>query len=113
MVEIPVPVKKIKLECDIDRSVIKTITSKPLAESELYIKLHLGVLHSLRAGRRTHGPPTAVNAQHLVALAPIVQGYAHSVLKRGGKLQNDYKLQVCIICHSSTIIGLHNKDSIY
>ncbi|KAJ8713750.1 hypothetical protein PYW07_014120 [Mythimna separata] len=93
MVEVPVPVKKIKLE---DRSVIKTVTSIPLTESELYIKLHLGVLHSLRAGRRTHGPPTAVNAQHLAMLAPIVQGYAHAVLKRGGKLQTDHKLQNCL-----------------
>lgn len=96
MVEVPVPVKKIKLEGDIDRSVVKTVTHKPLSESELYIKLHLGVLHSLRAGRRTHGPPTAVNAQHLAALAPVVQGYAHAVLKRGGRLHTDYKLQVCV-----------------
>ncbi|KAJ8715857.1 hypothetical protein PYW08_013142 [Mythimna loreyi] len=93
MVEVQVPVKKIKLE---DRSVIKTVTVLPLTESELYIKLHLGVLQSLRAGRRTHGPPTAVNAQHLAVLAPIVQAYAHAVIKRGGKLQNDYKLQSCL-----------------
>lgn len=93
MVEVPVPVKKIKLEGENDRAIIKTVTNKPLTECELYIKLHLGVLHSLRAGRRTHGPPTAVNAQHLAALAPIVQGYAHGVLKRGGKLQTDTKLQ--------------------
>ncbi|CAH0693904.1 unnamed protein product [Spodoptera exigua] len=96
MVDVPVPFKKIKLEGESDRSLIKTVTSKPLTESEFYIKLHLGVLHSLRAGRRTHGPPTAVNAQHLAALAPVVQAYAHNVLKRGGKLQSDHKLQDCL-----------------
>lgn len=94
MVEVPVPVKKIKLEGEKERSIVKTIKNKPLTEAELYIKLHLGVLHSLRAGRRTHGPPTAVNAQHLAALAPLVQAYATNVLKRGGKLQTDNKLQV-------------------
>lgn len=95
MVEVPeVPMKKIKLEGENERSIVKTVTHKPLSESELYLRLHLGVLHSLRAGRRTHGPPTAVNAQHLAALAPIVQTYAHSVLKRGGKLLMDDKLQV-------------------
>ncbi|XP_075979172.1 integrator complex subunit 15 [Anticarsia gemmatalis] len=96
MVEVPVPVKKIKLECEKERSIVKTVTNKPLTEAELYIKLHLGVLHSLRAGRRTHGPPTAVNAQHLAALAPLVQAYAHNVLKRGGKLISDDKLQDCL-----------------
>ncbi|CAD0201063.1 unnamed protein product [Chrysodeixis includens] len=97
MVEIPeVPMKKIKLEGETERSIVKTVTHKPLSESELYMRLHLGVLHSLRAGRRTHGPPTAVNAQHLAALAPVVQTYAHSVLKRGGKLLTDDKLQDCL-----------------
>lgn len=96
MVEVDVPFKKIKLEVPKDRTIVKTVTNKPLTESELYIKLHLGVLHSLRAGRRTHGPPTAVNAQHLAALAPLVQLYAHNILKRGGKLHTDDKLQDCL-----------------
>lgn len=94
MFDVTVPFKKIKLENEIDRSIIKTVKHKTLSETELYIKLHLGVLHSLRAGRRTHGPPTAVNAQHLMALTPIVQGYAQQILKNGVKLQNDNKLQV-------------------
>lgn len=100
MVEVSVTVKKIKLEGETDRSNIKTVTNKPLTESELYIKLHLGVLHSLRAGRRTHGPPTAVNAQHLAALVPVVQGFALNVLTRGGQLQTNDKLQVkkIILC---------------
>lgn len=94
MIDIPVPAKKIKCEGEKERSIVKTVNNTPLTEAELYIKLHLGVLHSLRAGRRTHGPPTAVNGQHLAALAPIVQAYAHNVLERGGKLQYDNKLQV-------------------
>lgn len=95
MVDIQVPVKKIKLENEhvsVKQPVIKVMT-----ESELYIKLHLAVLHSLRAGRRTHGPPTAVNAQNLVGLAPHVQAYAHTLHKRGIKLQTDEKLQVGIV----------------
>ncbi|CAB3222046.1 unnamed protein product [Arctia plantaginis] len=96
MVEVPVPAKKIKYEGEKERTIVKTVNNNPLTEAELYIKLHLGVLHSLRAGRRTHGPPTAVNAQHLAALAPLVQAYAHNVLERGGKLQHDKKLQDCL-----------------
>ncbi|CAH0730087.1 unnamed protein product, partial [Brenthis ino] len=90
-----IPIKRIKIE-DEKPSIVKTIPSKSLTESELYIKLHLGVLHSLRAGRRTHGPPTAVNAQHLAALTPLVQAYGHQVLKKGVKLQSDTKLQDCL-----------------
>lgn len=94
MVDIQLPMKRIKLE---NESVVKQgPVPKTITESELYIKLHLAVLHSLRAGRRTHGPPTAVNAQNLVGLTPHVQAYAHSLLKRGVKLQNDEKLQVHI-----------------
>ncbi|XP_045450741.1 uncharacterized protein C7orf26 [Melitaea cinxia] len=89
------PIKRIKLE-DEKPSIVKSLPSKSLTESELYIKLHLGVLHSLRAGRRTHGPPTAVNAQHLAALTPLVQAYAHQLLKRGVKLHTDTKLQDCL-----------------
>ncbi|XP_072947402.1 integrator complex subunit 15 [Epargyreus clarus] len=92
---VEVPPKKIKIE-DEKHSIIKTVPTKYLTESELYIKLHLGVLHSLRAGRRTHGPPTAVNAQHLAALTPLVQNYAHQLLKKGIKLQTDAKLQDCL-----------------
>ncbi|KAG6456825.1 hypothetical protein O3G_MSEX009970 [Manduca sexta] len=94
--ELIIPMKKIKLENENERSVVKTIQQKPLTEAELYIKLHLGVLHSLRAGRRTHGPPTAVNAQHLVALVPIIQDYAQQELKKGENLQNNQKLQDCL-----------------
>ncbi|XP_050351747.1 integrator complex subunit 15 [Nymphalis io] len=90
-----IPIKKIKLE-DEKPSIVKSLPSKALSESELYIKLHLGVLHSLRAGRRTHGPPTAVNAQHLAALTPLVQAYAHQLLKFGVKLQSETKLQDCL-----------------
>lgn len=90
------PIKRIKLE-DEKHSIVKSLPSKSLTESELYIKLHLGVLHSLRAGRRTHGPPTAVNAQHLASLTPLVQAYAHQLLKRGVKLHTDTKLQVRIL----------------
>lgn len=90
-----IPIKRIKIE-DEKPSIVKTIPSKSLTESELYIKLHLGVLHSLRAGRRTHGPPTAVNAQHLAALTPLVQAYGHQLLKKGVKLQSDIKLQVSL-----------------
>lgn len=93
MVEVTVPFKKIKIEGERDQ-IVKTVTQKTLTESELYIKLHLGVLSSLRAGRKSHEPPTAVNAQHLAALAPLVQAHAHKLLKRGIKLQNDEKLQV-------------------
>lgn len=96
MMEISIPMKKIKLEREIDRSIVTTVQQKQLSEAELYIKLHLGVLHSLRSGKRTQGPPTAVNAQHLAALAPIVQTYAHDVLTRGLKLSNDEKLQECL-----------------
>ena len=91
-----IPIKKIKIE-DEKPTIVKSVSSKPLTESELYIKLHLGVLHSLRAGRRTHGPPTAVNAQHLAALTPLVQAYGHQLVKRGVRLQSDTKLQVIII----------------
>ncbi|KAJ0178039.1 hypothetical protein K1T71_005862 [Dendrolimus kikuchii] len=93
--ELTVPVKRIKIEGEIP-SVVKTVPQISLTEAELYIKLHLGVLHSLRAGRRTHGPPTAVNAQHLASLTPIVQAHAHQLLKKGIKLQNDEKLQDCL-----------------
>ncbi|XP_023937679.1 integrator complex subunit 15 [Bicyclus anynana] len=89
------PIKRIKLE-DEKLPIIKSVPSKSFTEAELYVKLHLGVLHSLRAGRRTHGPPTAVNAQHLAALTPLVQNYAHQLLKCGVKLQNDTKLQDCL-----------------
>lgn len=85
--------KRIKVE-DEKFPIIKSVASRSLSESELYVKLHLAVLHSLRAGRRAHGPPTAVNAQHLAALTPPVQAYAHQLLKRGVKLQNDTRLQV-------------------
>ncbi|XP_050664937.1 integrator complex subunit 15 [Leptidea sinapis] len=87
------PLKKIKIENE-NHSTFKC--NKSLCTSELYIKLHLGVLQSLRAGRRTHGPPTAVNGQHLAALSPLVQSYAHQLVKRGIKLQNDSKLQDCL-----------------
>ncbi|XP_032520436.2 integrator complex subunit 15 isoform X1 [Danaus plexippus] len=91
----PIPIKKIKLEEE-KHTIVKSVTSKSLSETELYIKLHLGVLHSLRAGKRTHGPPTAVNAQHLVALTPIVQAYAHNLIKCGVKFQSDNRLQDCL-----------------
>ncbi|XP_028175261.1 integrator complex subunit 15 [Ostrinia nubilalis] len=94
MMEIQVPMKRIKIEND--HIPKQGVPQKTVTESELYTKLHLGVLHSLRAGRRTHGPPTAVNAQNLVGLTPHVQAYAHSLLKRGVKLQNDEKLQDCL-----------------
>ncbi|XP_026762548.2 integrator complex subunit 15 [Galleria mellonella] len=96
MVEVAVPFKKIKIEGEKEQSIVKNYVNKSLTESELYIKLHLGVLHSLRAGRRTHGPPTAVNAQHLAGLVPLVQAYAHQLLQRGVKLHTDDKLQDCL-----------------
>lgn len=98
LVEVHIPVKRIKLENDKEHLTFKTNPiNKALTEAELYTKLHLAVLHSLRAGRRTHGlPPTAVNAQHLAGLAPHVQAYAHQLLKRGMKLQNDNKMQDCL-----------------
>ncbi|CAG9794104.1 unnamed protein product [Diatraea saccharalis] len=97
MVEMIVPVKRIKLENERDHPTFKTNAfNKVLTEAELYTKLHLAVLHSLRAGRRTHGPPTAVNAQHLTGLTPHVQACAHQLLKRGIKLQNDRRLQDCL-----------------
>ncbi|KAI5633293.1 hypothetical protein NE865_13996 [Phthorimaea operculella] len=75
MVEIEVPMKKIKLE-GVKEPVKSAIPTKALTESELYVKLQLGVLHALRAGRRLGGPPTAVNAQHLAALVPHVHAHA-------------------------------------
>lgn len=45
MMEISIPMKKIKLEREIDRSIVTTVQQKQLSEAELYIKLHLGVLH--------------------------------------------------------------------
>ncbi|CAH0398943.1 unnamed protein product [Chilo suppressalis] len=96
MVEVLVPIKRIKIENERDHPTLKTNVNKTLTEAELYTKLHLAVLHSLRAGRRNHGPPTAVNAQHLAGLGPHVQAYAHQLLKRGIKLQNDDKLQDCL-----------------
>lgn len=93
MVEVTVPFKKIKLENE-NPAIIKTVALKQLTEWELYIKLQLGVLHSLRAGRRSSGPPTAVNAQHVAALAPRVHAYAQAVLKKGGRLLDDERLQV-------------------
>ncbi|CAG4963151.1 unnamed protein product [Colias eurytheme] len=89
------PLKKIKVEGE-KHAIVKSLPTKSMKISELYIKLHLAVLHSLRAGRRTHGPPTAVNGQHLAALTPLVQAYAHQLLKRGVKLQTDSKLQDCL-----------------
>ncbi|CAF4927537.1 unnamed protein product [Pieris macdunnoughi] len=65
-------------------------------KSELYTKLHLAVLNSLRAGKRSHLPTASVNAQHLVSLTPMVQSYAHQLVKKGFKLQNDKKLQDCL-----------------
>ncbi|XP_073946606.1 LOW QUALITY PROTEIN: integrator complex subunit 15, partial [Choristoneura fumiferana] len=53
MVE-PTPPKKIKIEGE-NMSVVKPVPSKVLSESELYVKLHLGVLHSLRAARAGAG----------------------------------------------------------
>ncbi|KAL0822157.1 hypothetical protein ABMA28_004288 [Loxostege sticticalis] len=94
LADIQVPMKRIKLEND--HIPKQGVPQKTVTEAELYTQLHLGVLHSLRAGRRTHGPPTAVNAQNLVGLTPHVQAYAHSLLKRGIKLQNDEKLQDCL-----------------
>lgn len=96
MVEIPIPAKKIKIEGIKDH--IKPVTNKHYTESELYIKLQLGVLHSLRAGRRTLGPPTAVNAQQLSALVPIVLLYAQQVVHKGGNVVTDSKLQVIKFC---------------
>ncbi|CAK1544822.1 unnamed protein product [Leptosia nina] len=94
-VEEPAP-KKIKIEGE-KQTVVKSVPlSKPLPTSDLYTKLHLAVLHSLRVGQRTHGPPTAVNAQQLAALIPLVQLYSHQLIKRGIKLQNDIKLQDCL-----------------
>lgn len=92
MVEIPIPTKKIKIEGIKDH--IKPVTNKHYTESELYIKLQLGVLHSLRAGRRTLGPPTAVNAQQLSVLVPVVLMYAQQVIQKGGNVVTDSKLQV-------------------
>lgn len=96
MVEIPIPAKKIKIEGIKDH--IKPVTNKHYTESELYIKLQLGVLHSLRAGRRTHGPPTAVNAQQLSALVPLVLIYAQQIVQQGGNVVTDSKLQVNFFC---------------
>ncbi|XP_048487649.1 integrator complex subunit 15 [Plutella xylostella] len=93
MEEAPTPPKKIKVEGEIEHKMMKTNTTKSLSESELYTKLHLGVLHSLRAGRRTHGPPTAVNAQHLAALAPMLQAYSQGA---GVPVGGDGRLQDCL-----------------
>ncbi|GBP69512.1 Uncharacterized protein C7orf26 [Eumeta japonica] len=94
--ESPVPSKKIKIEGDKETSIIKHLSKKDFTESELYRKLHLGVLTSLRAGRRTQGPPTAVNAQHIIALTPIVQACAHQLLNSGIKLTTHPQLQECL-----------------
>ncbi|CAH4033019.1 uncharacterized protein C7orf26 [Pieris brassicae] len=87
------PIKKIKIEWETH---VKPITTNYIKESELYTKLHLAVLNSLRAGKRSHLPTASVNAQHLVSLTPMVQSYAHQLVKRGLKLQNDKKLQDCL-----------------
>lgn len=77
-------------------SIVKPAPSNCMKESELYTKLHLAVLHSLRAGKRSHGPSTAVNAKHLASLMPLVQSYAQQLVKRGIHIQNDSKLQVSL-----------------
>ncbi|XP_053606337.1 integrator complex subunit 15 isoform X2 [Plodia interpunctella] len=69
MVEVIVPIKKIKIEDQSDAIIKTPPPTITMTESELYIKLHLGVLQSLRAGRRPLSAPTAVSAQHLAALA--------------------------------------------
>ncbi|XP_047516801.1 uncharacterized protein C7orf26 [Pieris napi] len=87
------PIKKIKIEWETH---VKPNTTNYIKESELYTKLHLAVLNSLRAGKRSHLPTASVNAQHLVSLTPMVQSYAHQLVKKGFKLQNDKKLQDCL-----------------
>ncbi|XP_013196979.2 integrator complex subunit 15 [Amyelois transitella] len=67
MVEVTVPMKRIKLENE-KEAIVKTPPVKTMTESELYIKLHLGVLQSVRAGARPRCA-AAVSAQHLAALA--------------------------------------------
>ncbi|XP_049874268.1 integrator complex subunit 15 [Pectinophora gossypiella] len=94
MVEVIIPMKKIKIEGIKDP--VKAGSNKTLSESELYVKLQLGVLHALRAGRRAGGPPTAVNAQQLALLVPIVQAHANQMLQRGGNPTTDVKLQDCL-----------------
>lgn len=98
MVEVTTPLKRIKIEHH-SESTIKQVTHKRLSESELYTKLHLGVLNSLRAGRRPAGPATAISAHLIAALTSRVQAYAHQVVNRGGMLQTDEKLQVLTIVH--------------
>ncbi|XP_041987021.1 uncharacterized protein C7orf26 [Aricia agestis] len=86
-----IPIKKLKLEEDI---------KKPVAKSEstqaLYWQLHLGVLNSLRGGWRPHGPPTALAAARLAALAPKLQAHAHRLHATGLDLTIHPKLQDCL-----------------
>ncbi|XP_068618574.1 integrator complex subunit 15 [Battus philenor] len=86
-----VPVKKIKIEGDrTSKSVNKAQT-----ESQLYIQLQLGLLQSMRAWRR-RGPPAAIGAQRLAALAAPVREYSQHLIDQGCKLNSEQRLQDCL-----------------
>ncbi|XP_063382244.1 integrator complex subunit 15 [Cydia fagiglandana] len=109
MVEVSPP-KKIKIEGE-NLALIKPVPTKVLTESELYIKLHLGVLHSLR-GRRGLGGGGAGGAVHAAALAapaPALQAHAAGQARP----QSDAKLQDCLDRLGQAVQVALSSDCVY
>ncbi|KOB69499.1 Uncharacterized protein OBRU01_16769 [Operophtera brumata] len=79
--EVTTPLKRIKIEHDSERT-IKQVAHRRLSEWELYTKLQLGVLSSLRAGRAARGAGGVLSAQLASALAVRVHAHAQAVLQR-------------------------------
>lgn len=96
MVDCTAPIKKIKIEklMNMSERITDKNSSNLQSELQLYVKLHLGVLQSLYEGKRSHGPPNTVSAQHLAQVVPPIQLRIEQARRMESNAISDACLQV-------------------